>query len=191
MLPPPRKAAFSGLLLLDRDGTLIAERGYLADPEGVELVPEAVASLRLARWRGWAAGLLTNQGGIGLGRFGWAELAAVQEALVHALQVEGLALDVALACPYHPRGPHPRFGGSAPVPLGRKPNPGMVQLATRLVGLGPEAEILVVGDKTADVEAGRSAGVEGLRVQTRWSARGRSGDGWDAVLRRLEHGSPR
>ena len=33
-------------VFLDRDGTLIAERDYLADPQGVELIPGAVAALR-------------------------------------------------------------------------------------------------------------------------------------------------
>lgn len=186
-LLPPRAGRYRGALLFDRDGTLIMEREFLAEAAGVELVPEAVTAFRLARLRGWAVGLITNQGGIALGRFGWAELAAVQTALDEALRRLDLELDLALACPHHPQGGHPLFGSSAAVPLGRKPNPGMVTLAMSLLNLGPEAEVLVVGDKASDIAAAAAAGCSGLRVPTR-KVRESGGPeaAWQAVFRRIQ-----
>ena len=39
----------SKALFLDRDGTLILEKHYLADPAGVELIPDVAAALTRAR----------------------------------------------------------------------------------------------------------------------------------------------
>jgi histidinol-phosphate phosphatase family protein len=182
----------SRALLLDRDGTMIIDTGFLSDPNQVQLVPEAVDTMHLARERGWLLGMISNQGGIGLELFGWAELAAVQGAVDAALAEQALALDVALVCPYHPNGTHPRFGRSQPIPLGRKPGPGMVRLAIELLGLGSRAEVLLVGDKKSDVAAAAAAGQEATQVATcstssaglRSNPRDRA-QGWERVRRRL------
>src|SRR3954471_16084775 len=54
-------------LFLDRDGTLIIDKVYLADPAGVELLPGVADGLVLARSRGYQLFLFTNQSGIGRG----------------------------------------------------------------------------------------------------------------------------
>jgi HAD superfamily hydrolase (TIGR01662 family) len=54
-------------LFLDRDGTLIFDKVYLADPAGVELIPGAADALRHARSLGYKLFLFTNQSGIGRG----------------------------------------------------------------------------------------------------------------------------
>jgi len=45
----------SKALFLDRDGTLILDKVYLADPAGAELLPGVVDGLTLARSRGYKA----------------------------------------------------------------------------------------------------------------------------------------
>ncbi|MBP9913168.1 MAG: HAD-IIIA family hydrolase, partial [Opitutaceae bacterium] len=57
----------SKALFLDRDGTLIIDQVYLADPAGVELIPGTVNALRCARTLGYKLFLFTNQSGIGRG----------------------------------------------------------------------------------------------------------------------------
>ena len=47
--------------LLDRDGTLIVERHYLADPAGVELLPGVPEALRRLSELGLGLLVLTNQ----------------------------------------------------------------------------------------------------------------------------------
>ena len=66
-----RRAVF-----LDRDGTLIIDRHYLGDPEGVTLLPGAAAGLRRLNEAGIAAVLVTNQSGIGRGYFSEADCTA-------------------------------------------------------------------------------------------------------------------
>src|SRR3954471_24390111 len=57
----------SKALFLDRDGTLIFDKVYLADPAGVELIPGAAEGLKRARSLGYKLFLFTNQSGIGRG----------------------------------------------------------------------------------------------------------------------------
>ena len=46
----------SKALFLDRDGTLILDKVYLADPAGVELIPGTTEALRRARALGYLGG---------------------------------------------------------------------------------------------------------------------------------------
>ena len=59
----------SKALFLDRDGTLILDKHYLADPAGVELIPGVAAALSRARSLGYRVFILTNQSGIGRGLY--------------------------------------------------------------------------------------------------------------------------
>jgi HAD superfamily hydrolase (TIGR01662 family) len=56
-------------VFVDRDGTLIVERSYLADPAGVVLVPGAAHALTELQSAGFALVLVTNQSGIALGLY--------------------------------------------------------------------------------------------------------------------------
>lgn len=52
-------------VLLDRDGTLIEERHYLFDPDGVRLIPGAMDALRDFKALGFGLVVITNQAGLG------------------------------------------------------------------------------------------------------------------------------
>jgi D-glycero-D-manno-heptose 1,7-bisphosphate phosphatase len=57
--PAPKRLA-----LIDRDGTVIVDKVYLRDPDGIEFALGAVGGLRLLRDVGFALFLITNQSGI-------------------------------------------------------------------------------------------------------------------------------
>ena len=63
---------------LDRDGTLIEERNYLADPGQVALAPGVPEALRLLRNAGYRLIVVSNQSGIARGYFTREQLAAVE-----------------------------------------------------------------------------------------------------------------
>ena len=62
--PDIRPAAF-----LDRDGTLIVERGFLGEPDGVELLPGAAEAVRLLNDWGYRVIGVSNQSGVARGYF--------------------------------------------------------------------------------------------------------------------------
>lgn len=144
-------------LFLDRDGVVVEEVHYLRDPDKVRLLDGAVALIAAANRLEVAAVIVTNQSGIGRGMFGWAEFAQVQERIVAELAHEGARLDAVYACPHHPEGLPPFRHADHPA---RKPNPGMLRRAEAALGLDL-GRSWIVGDKAADMAAGRNAGIAG------------------------------
>ena len=56
-------------VFLDRDGTIIVEKHYLHDPDEVEIEVRVIPALQLLLSAGYQLFVVTNQGGIGLGKF--------------------------------------------------------------------------------------------------------------------------
>ncbi len=90
-----RPAAF-----LDRDGTIIADPGYLKDPADVRVLDGAIAAIRALRSQGLAVVVVTNQSGIGRGFFGWHDYFAVADRMASLLG--DAAPDATFACPHYP-----------------------------------------------------------------------------------------
>lgn len=141
-------------VFLDRDGTLIIDRHYLADPAGVELLPgagEAVARLNAA---GLAVILATNQSGIGRGYFTEAQYELVHARLVEELAKHGARLDAAYySAEVQDGGPD----------ADRKPGAGMFLRAAREHG-ADLARSWWIGDRRRDVEAAGRFGARGFIV---------------------------
>jgi histidinol-phosphate phosphatase family protein len=144
-------AAPARAVLFDRDGTLVHDVPYNADPAKVRPVDGAVDLVADLRARGIRTGVITNQSGIGRGR-----LSAEQVRRVNA-RVDELfgGFDVWAVCPHTD---DDRCGC-------RKPAPGMVLQAAAELGVAPQ-EVVVVGDIAADVQAASAAGARGVLVPT-------------------------
>ena len=144
-------------VFVDRDGTIIAERSYLADPAGVHLVPGAASALADLRAAGLALVTVTNQSGIALGLYTDADYAAVAARLDAVLAEAGGPVDATEHCPHHP-------DVTGPCPC-RKPATGMHRRAAAALGLDLERSYYV-GDKATDVLPARDLGGQGILVRT-------------------------
>lgn len=154
-------------LFLDRDGVVVEEVDYLCRVEDIAVIPGAADLISAANRLGIPVALVTNQSGIGQGRYGWNDFIAVQKAIVSLLGAKGARLDAIYACPHHPNGKGEFLHPDHPA---RKPNPGMILRAAADLGLDLRMSWLV-GDKTVDVEAARRAGLAGaLQVMTGYGA---------------------
>ena len=150
-------------LFLDRDGVIVEDPGYLSRPSDLTLLPGAAGVIALANRLGIPVIEVTNQAGIGRGYYGWNEFVEVEEALARALAEADAALDAVFACPYHHDGVPP---WSHPAHPARKPQPGMLLAAERLLTLDL-GRSWIVGDKLDDLQAGYHAGLRGgLHVLT-------------------------
>jgi D-sedoheptulose 7-phosphate isomerase len=142
-------------LFLDRDGTLIEERHYLSDPEGVALSAGAVESIRAARELGWGVAVLSNQSGVGRGLMTRDQVEAVNERVQALLAVEGASVDQFCVCPH---APEDRC-------TCRKPKTGLVLTLAREESVDL-LESVVVGDKTTDLQLARNVGCRAVLVRT-------------------------
>jgi D-glycero-D-manno-heptose 1,7-bisphosphate phosphatase len=150
-----RLGAPAPTLFLDRDGVVIVEKDYLRDARQVELFPGVTEALRRAREAGYQLVGLSNQSGLGRGRFTLADFAAVMGRLDALLQAAGVPLDGFFYCPHAPED-----GCRC-----RKPAPGLLDEAARHLAWDP-ARSWVIGDKISDVDLALGAGLRACLVRT-------------------------
>ncbi len=134
----------SGLsIVIDRDGTLIKDKHYLSDPEGVELLPGVVSALRQLNQLGAKLYIVTNQSGIGRGYFSLNDYKACEARLDEILSAQGIIIEHTVFCPHAPEESC----------LCRKPASGMWDEIAARYSLSPDKAIMI-GDKMDDVNFG-------------------------------------
>jgi len=147
-----RRRSATRAVLLDLDGTLVREVPYNRDPDAVEPMPYAREALDLLRDAGIQLAVVANQSGIGRGLLTEPEAAAVNARVEELLG----PFDAWALCPHGP------LDGC----ICRKPRPGLVHEAARLLGLRPE-DCVVAGDVVGDVLAARKAGAHPMMITPR------------------------
>lgn len=147
-------AKSAAAVFLDRDGTVIADPGYLRDCAQVRLLGGVVEALRRFGEAGFRLVIVTNQSGIARGYLTEIELAAVHTHLRRMLEAQGVRLDGMYYCPYHPEGAVEAYRKDSDW---RKPQCGMLKAAASDLGLDLCASWMI-GDSLRDVEAGKRAG---------------------------------
>ena len=146
----PRPAVF-----LDRDGTLVVERGYLSDPDDIELLPGVAQSLRRLQAAGYPVVVVSNQSGVGRGLFPESRVHDAMARLRMGLRARGVELEAVYFCPHRPD------AGCAC----RKPGIALLERAADDLQLALRRSAMV-GDKLLDVQTGHHAGALGLLVRT-------------------------
>ena len=157
----------SSALFVDRDGTLIVNEHYLADPERVRLIEGSAEALRLARQQGYKIIVVSNQSGIARAYHSREDAERVNARMTELLAQQGVGLDAIYFCPHHERkGTIPEYA----VPCScRKPAPGMAEEAAFDHGLDLRRSV-VIGDSMADYNLGRVIGARSVLVRTGYGA---------------------
>ena len=154
-------------VFIDRDGTLVEEVDYLHRPEETVLTREAGAALAALNARDIPVLVVTNQAGIGKGKFGWEDYESVMRRLGELLSACGAHIDEAYVCPFHPEASPDYRHPDHPE---RKPNPGMLLKAAQEHGIDLSRSWMI-GDKDIDLLAGRNAGCRVALVRTGYGSR--------------------
>lgn len=141
------RQASGKVVVLDRDGTIVVDRKYLADPAGLEFMPGAIDGLRDLHEHGYRLVVITNQSGVARGLFSEGRLHEIHDKLVNMMQSAGAPLAGIYYCPHTPEA----------CCTCRKPATGMMDKASTELGFDPSSAI-TIGDKPSDIEFGRRAG---------------------------------
>lgn len=143
------------VVLLDRDGTINEEIGYVLRPEELRLIPGALDALAELQGLGLGLVVVTNQSPVGRGLITEAELDAIHERLRELLAEGGVTLDRIEVCPHRPD------EGCAC----RKPGRLMVDRAAAALGCDPR-DGWIVGDHAGDMALGRAVGARTILLRT-------------------------
>jgi D-glycero-D-manno-heptose 1,7-bisphosphate phosphatase len=146
-------------VFLDRDGVLNVDHGYVARREDFEWIDGAIAAVKALNEAGYYVFVTTNQSGIARGLYGEDDMHAVHAFMAEELARYGARIDDIRFCPFHPDGTVAAYARASDW---RKPAPGMILDLLKSWPVERERSALI-GDKEADMEAARAAGVRGLK----------------------------
>lgn len=157
----PRQAVF-----IDRDGTLNEEVNHLRSPDQLCLLPGAASAVRRLNRAGMLAIGVTNQPVLARGDVTPAGLEAIHSKLDAELGAAGAYLDRLYVCPHHPDAGFPNEVTSLKIRCDcRKPEAGLLDRAVRELNIDRRSSWMV-GDTSADILAGRRAGMRTIGVRT-------------------------
>lgn len=152
-LPAPaekQKAVF-----LDRDGTINNDSGYVSDPEKFWLLPGVLEGVKQMQDSGYKIVVVTNQTGIGMGYYTREDFFKVNLEMFKHFSSAGIKIDKIYFCPHS-------LSEDCEC---RKPKAGLLKRAEEELNLDLSASWMI-GDKAADIRAGKSAGCRTILVST-------------------------
>lgn len=145
-------------VFFDRDGTLIDDVHYIADPGRVVLRPGAARAVRRLNDAGWRVIVVTNQSGIARGIVSEDDYRRVAERVESLLAEGGARIDATYYCPHLPE-----ITGPCDC---RKPGVALFERAAAEHDIDL-ARSAYVGDKLRDIEPARRFGGLGILVPAR------------------------
>lgn len=142
-------------VFLDRDGTIIEDRHYMANADQVRLLPGAAAAIRRLNELQMPVVIVTNQSGIARGLLTESDYDCVHARMHERLAAENARVDATYMCPHHPN-----FTGACDC---RKPGTLLFRRAADDLDLDLTRSWFV-GDKLRDVAPARALGGRGILV---------------------------
>ncbi len=142
-------------LILDRDGVINHDTGYVHRIEECRFIDGIFAMTAAFTARGFAIVIATNQSGIGRGLYGEADFAALMNWMRGEFARRGVILAGIYHCPDHPTEGIGAYRRDNPR---RKPGPGMLLQAAHDLDLDL-ARSWTIGNAPGDIAAGRAAGI--------------------------------
>ncbi|NEU07132.1 HAD family hydrolase [Flavihumibacter sp. R14] len=157
-------------IFVDKDGTLIPDIPYNADPKLINLNEGVVAGLISLQHEGFSLIVITNQSGVALGYITEDQVEIIGKELSRLLSDNGIHLSGFLYCPHHPKGTITKYATEC---ICRKPKPGLIQQAAARWQIDLN-QSWMIGDILNDVEAGNRAGCRTILInnggETLWQA---------------------
>lgn len=137
------------VVFLDRDGTLTLDTGYTHQISDYHLLPGVKNGLKRLADIGFEFIIITNQSGIGRGKFNEDDYQKFTNHLIADLASSGISMIAIFYCPHAPE--------QSNACECRKPAPGLFHAAARVHGPINYAMSWAVGDSLRDVTAAKAA----------------------------------
>ena len=150
-------------LLLDRDGVINVDHGYVHQVDKFEFIDGIFEVTRAAQLFGYKIIVITNQAGIARGYYSEKQFHQLTAWMCNEFLNEGVSIHKVYYSPFHPT---EGFGEYKKDDFSRKPNPGMLMQAQQEFNLDLCNSILI-GDKASDIQACIAAGVGSIYYSRR------------------------
>jgi D,D-heptose 1,7-bisphosphate phosphatase len=147
-------------VFLDRDKTVIADMEFSVNRARLRPLPGALKALRRLQEAGYLLIIVTNQSGVARGRFSEESLRRFHEHLLRRFERSGVRCAGIYYCPHYASGKVAEYSIACDC---RKPLPGLLLRAADELGVDLKRSWMV-GDRPADIGAGRAAGCRTIRV---------------------------
>jgi D,D-heptose 1,7-bisphosphate phosphatase len=155
-------------VFIDRDGTLIKDIPYNAEPAFIQFLPQAIEALVKLKKNNFLLILVSNQSGVARGFFTIDDVEKMHGAIQQQLSQHNIQFDAMYYCPHHPDGKIQKYKIECDC---RKPKPGLILQATSEHGIDL-SNSWMIGDILNDVEAGNAAGCKAILLdngnETEW-----------------------
>jgi histidinol-phosphate phosphatase family protein len=141
-------------VFLDRDGTIIKDKGYLKHPKEVDFYADTYESLKELQ-KYFLLFVVTNQPGIAKGLITPGEVENIHRFISEQLKRKGIIIQEFYFCP-HLKEDHC---------FCRKPNPYLLEQGAKEYAVDP-GQSFVIGDHPSDIRFAMNAGAQGIYVLT-------------------------
>jgi len=149
-------------IFVDRDGTINVEKEYLFKPDDFSLIDGSLEALSLLTKMGIKIYIVTNQAGIARGYYTEEDFHKLTDYMLAVFADHSIKVEEVLYCPHHPDGKVEKYSFKCSC---RKPDVGMFEPVISKNNYLPE-EMVLIGDKNSDIEAGKRLGIKTLLVET-------------------------
>ena len=149
-------------VFLDRDGTLNKDEGFTYKVEDLKFIEGTFKGLSLIQSLDYKLIIVTNQAGIGKGKYKEEDYFLFKEEMHRKLKEQGIIITAEYFCPHHPEATIEKYRINCSC---RKPEPGMLEQAAKDFNLDLK-RCWMIGDCQSDVLAGKNAGCRTIQVMT-------------------------
>ncbi|MFC2090763.1 D-glycero-alpha-D-manno-heptose-1,7-bisphosphate 7-phosphatase [Bacteroidota bacterium] len=144
-------------IFFDRDGVINNPKKhyYVFTEADFFLNKGVIESMKVLQEKDYLLIVITNQGGISKGKYSKTDVEKVHAYMINQLDAHGVFLSEVYYCPHHTKVENC---------LCRKPKSLMLEKAIARFDIDPE-QSWFIGDKKTDIEAGKSAGVNTIKIR--------------------------
>ena len=142
-------------LLLDRDGVINLDGGYVGTRERFHFTPGVFPFLRRMTDNGYRLAIVTNQAGVAHNYYTRQDFEDLTAWMLEEFRREQIVIDRVFACFEHKDAVTETYRRGS---FWRKPNPGMILDSAQTLGFDL-ARSAMIGDQETDMQAAQAAGV--------------------------------
>lgn len=151
-------------VLLDRDGVINEDYGYVVDIDNVTLTNFAALLFETIQKNRWGFGVVTNQPAVSRGMITEEGAFSLTQSILSMINTSYMDFGDIYVCPHHPdSGFSGEIKSLKKKCFCRKPAPGLLLACLKSLSLRA-TNVLIIGDSLTDVQAAQAIGAKALHV---------------------------